>query len=293
MAEVNGTVTGLPVGLPVGGKPIQAVQVDSYRVRIGEQIDLGAVDTRATDGFDGGKPEGKALLRKMAARLHTLQEVLYAQAQHCLLIVIQAMDTGGKDSTIRHVFSGVNPQGVKVVSFKQPTPLERAHDFLWRVHPHTPAKGEIAIFNRSHYEDVLVARVHGLVPEGVWRQRYEHIRAFEQLLIDEGTTVVKFFLHISPEKQKERLQDRLDDPSKHWKFDIGDLDERRRWGEYMTAYSEMMAETSTPESPWYVVPADRKWYRNLVVSQTILNTLERMGLCYPPPPDGLEQVVIE
>lgn len=280
-------------GMPVEGEPIRRVDVDRYRVKPGEWVDLHAVDTRATDAFDGSKRDGKALLRSMGDRLETLQEVLYAQAKHSLLIVIQAMDTGGKDSTIGHVFSGVNPQGVKVVSFKQPTSLQLAHDFLWRVHPHTPADGEIAIFNRSHYEDVLVARVHDLVPERVWRPRYAHIRAFEKMLVDEGTAILKFYLQISLDEQKERLQDRLDDPSKHWKFDIGDLKERKRWDEYMAAYTEMMAETSTPESPWYVVPADRKWYRNLVVSQAILDALEGMDLHYPPAQEGLDEVVIE
>lgn len=281
-----------PAGMSVAGEPIHQVDIERYRVQPGERVDLNAVDTRATDAFDGAKKDGKSVLGPMRDRLETLQEVLYAQAKHSQLIVIQAMDTGGKDSTIGHVFSGVNPQGVKVVSFKQPTPRQLAHDFLWRVHPHAPAAGEIAIFNRSHYEDVLVVRVHELVPESVWRPRYEHIRAFERLLRNKGTAILKFCLQISKDEQKERLQDRLDEPSKHWKFDVGDLGERKRWDDYMMAYSEMMAETSTPDSPWYVIPADRKWYRNLVVTQAILDTLEGMDLHYPPAQDGLDDVVI-
>jgi PPK2 family polyphosphate:nucleotide phosphotransferase len=229
----------------------------------------------------------------MASRIEQLQEVLYAQGTHRLLVVLQATDTGGKDSTIRRVFEGVNPQGVKVASFKQPTDEELAHDFLWRVHRHVPGDGEITIFNRSHYEDVLAARVHGIVSPEVWGRRYDHINAFERLLTDEGTRIVKFFLHISKDEQRERLQARLDDPTKHWKFSRGDLGERRRWDEYREAYTAMLERTSTAWAPWHVVPADRKWYRDLVVSSVLIRALESMDLRYPEPTDDLTDVVVE
>jgi len=198
-----------------------------------------------------------------------------------LLVVLQAMDTGGKDGVIRHVFDGVNPQGVKVASFKKPTSKELSHDYLWRVHPHTPGRGEITIFNRSHYEDVLVVRVHNLVRSEVWEKRYEHINAFEHILADEGTKIVKFFLHISKEEQKERLQARLDTPHKQWKFSTGDLKERVLWNDYIQAYEAVLSKTSTEWAPWYVVPADRKWYRNLVIGSVLVQTLQDFDMQYP------------
>jgi PPK2 family polyphosphate:nucleotide phosphotransferase len=203
------------------------------------------------------------------------------------------MDTGGKDGVIRHVFNGVNPQGVKVAAFKRPTPQELAHDYLWRVHPHVPGDGEIAIFNRSHYEDVLVVRVHDLVPEERWSKRYEQINAFEKLLADEGTTIVKFFLHISKDEQRERLQARLDDATKHWKFSLGDLDERKLWDSYQGAYREAIARTSTEWAPWHVIPADRKWFRNLAISSVLVRTLEDLELAYPESEEDLTGVVVE
>jgi PPK2 family polyphosphate:nucleotide phosphotransferase len=202
------------------------------------------------------------------------------------------MDTGGKDGVIRSVFDGVNPQGVKVASFKRPTDLELAHDYLWRVHPRVPAKGEITIFNRSHYEDVLVVRVHDLVPAARWERRFQQINEFEEMLVEEGTTILKFFLHISKDEQKERLQARLDDPSKHWKFSLGDLAERERWDDYQAAYEDVLNMTSSPHAPWYVVPADRKWFRDLVIATALVETLEKMGLEYPANPDDLSGVVI-
>ena len=204
-------------------------------------------------------------------RLAELQDVLYAQGEHRLLVVLQAMDTGGKDGTIRHVFNEVDPIGVRMQSFKKPTERELAHDYLWRVHPHVPGDGEVVVFNRSHYEDVLVVRVHGWVDDATARRRFGHIRDFERLLVDEGTTIVKLFLHISEDEQRERLQARLDEPDKRWKFSTGDLAERKRWDDYQRVYTEAIQETSTEDAPWYVVPADRKWYRNLVaVSYTHL-----------------------
>ncbi|MDX1690651.1 MAG: polyphosphate kinase 2 family protein [Acidimicrobiia bacterium] len=263
------------------------------RYRADGPVRLADIDPRDSSAFDGGKDAGKDYLGFLNDRMEDLQELLYAEGKRRLLVVLQATDTGGKDGTIRHVFDGVNPQGVKVASFKKPTPRELAHDYLWRVHRHVPGDGEITIFNRSHYEDVLVVRVHSLVPEERWSKRYDHINEFERMLADEGTTIRKFFLHISKEEQAERLQARLDDPSKHWKFSLGDLDERKRWDDYQAAFEDMVNRTSTPWAPWYVVPADRKWYRNLVVGQVLVDTLEGFDMQYPENEDDLSKVVIE
>ena len=264
-----------------------------FRVRPGSPVDLGEIDPRDTDPFTGDKAQGKDEAEALNARLESLQELLYAEGRHKLLVVLQATDTGGKDGTIRHVFEHVNPQGVKVASFKKPTDVELAHDYLWRVHAHTPGAGEITVFNRSHYEDVLVVRVHDLVDEQRWRRRYRHIREWEQMLVDEGTTIRKFFLHISADEQRERLQSRIDEPDKRWKFAKGDLDERARWDDYQAAFTDMLAETSTDDAPWYVVPADRKWFRNLVVSQVLVDTLESLDMAYPPAEDDLDGIVVE
>jgi PPK2 family polyphosphate:nucleotide phosphotransferase len=199
-----------------------------------------------------------------------------------VLIVFEAMDAGGKDGAIEHVFSGLNPQGCTVTGFKVPTPLELSHDYLWRVHARVPPKGMIGIFNRSHYESVLVERVKGLVPKDVWSRRFDHINAFEKLLTDEGVTILKFFLHISKEEQKERMQARLDDPIKRWKFNPKDLDERKLWDDYMAAYEEALNRCSTPYAPWFVVPADRKWFRNWAVSDTLVRALEKLDMKFPP-----------
>lgn len=268
------------------------IDVARYQVKPEAKVHLNKIDTRATGDFSGGKEVGKALLPTLTERLADLQEVFYAQGKHRLLIVLQAMDTGGKDSTISHVLGDVNPQGVNVVSFKKPTEVELARDYLWRIHAHTPANGNITIFNRSHYEDVLIVRVHQIVPKTVWKRRYDHINAFEKMLADEGTTIVKFFLHISKEEQRERLQSRIDRPHKHWKFDPADLDERKRWDEYQDAYTEMIQRTSTDYAPWYVVPADRKWYRNLVVAQTIVQTIEGLKPTYPKGTLDLNDIVV-
>ncbi len=222
-----------------------------------------------------------------------MQHLLWADDRHKLLVVIQAMDTGGKDGAIRKVFEGVNPQGVWVANFKAPTKEELAHDYLWRVHEHTPGNGEITVFNRSHYEDVLVVRVLDLVPEEVWRRRYGHIRAFEQMLADEGTTIVKFYLHISKGEQAERLQARLDDPTKRWKFNAGDLEHRELWDAYQRAFEEAITETTTEAAPWYVVPANRKWYRDIVIAETLVSTLQSLDLHYPEPEEGLDDIVID
>ncbi len=264
-----------------------------YRVKPGAKVDLDRWDPADTAAFKGDKKDSQKRLEKLGGQLHELQEVLYAEGRRRLLVVFQGMDTAGKDGAISHVFANVNPQGVSVVSFKVPTPQELAHDFLWRVHPHVPAAGQIAIFNRSHYEDVLVVRVHSLVPPAVWTKRYGQINDFERLLADSGTTILKFFLHISPDEQKRRLQARLDDPTKRWKFNKGDLGERKRWGQYQRAYEDAIGKTSTAWAPWHVVPSDRKWYRNLVVAETLVAALRKLKMRYPPEEEGLDKILID
>lgn len=203
------------------------------------------------------------------------------------------MDTGGKDGVIRHVFDGVNPQGVRVAGFKVPTPEELDHDYLWRVHKVTPGKGKMVIFNRSHYEDVLVVRVHNYVPSEVWEKRFDQINQFERLLTDNGMTILKFYLHIDRDEQRERLQARLDDPAKRWKFRLGDLEERKWWSEYMQAYEDVLSKTSTKYAPWIIVPANRKWYRDLVISSVLVDTLQSLKMKFPEPEENLDGVVVE
>lgn len=259
------------------------------RCRVSGRLDLADHDARETFGWE--KEDARAAFEDEIAIVAGLQQRLFAQGAHALLVVLQAMDAGGKDGTIRSVLTGVNPAGVDVNSFGVPSEEERAHDYLWRVHAHAPERGLIGIFNRSHYEDVLVVRVKQLVPDDVWR-RYEHIRAFEQMLADEGTHIAKIFLHISNEEQRERLQDRLDSPDERWKFRAGDLDDRALWGDYMSAFEDALSETSRDHAPWYVVPADRKWVRNLVVAKILRHHLERIGPHYPPAEDGLDGIVV-
>ena len=226
-------------------------------------------------------------------RMEQLQELFYADGRHKLLVVLQGMDTAGKGGAIRRAFEGMNPSGVRVAAFKAPSTTELAHDFLWRVHAQVPANGQVVIFDRSHYEDVLIVKVHGLVPEARLRARYDHIRNFEQMLADEGTTIVKFFLHISRDEQRQRFQERYDDPRKRWKFSLGDLEERKRWDDYMHAYEDALAKTSTAAAPWFVVPADRKWFRDLAVATILADTLARLDPQYPPVPDLPADLVIE
>ncbi|MCK6577213.1 MAG: polyphosphate kinase 2 family protein [Anaerolineae bacterium] len=256
----------------------------------GKKVRLEDYDPSFTNGMS--KDDAKAREKKLEARMGELQEMLYAQGTQSLLVVLQAMDAGGKDGAIKHVFDAVNPQGVRVTSFKQPTPEELAHDFLWRVHPHVPPKGYIGIFNRSHYEDVLVVRVNQLVPQDVWEQRYDHINAFERLVVERGTRVLKFFLHISRDEQKRRFQERLDDPSKQWKFSTGDLPVREKWDDYMKAYEAVLTRCHTEAAPWHIIAANKKWYRDLVITQSIVQALEAMDVRYPDPEPGLESVVI-
>ncbi len=263
---------------------------DLFSPKPGTKIDLNDCDPDFHETYD--KDTARAEVDRLQTQMQEWQERLYAEGQQSLLIVFQAMDTGGKDGVIKKVFSGVNPAGVYVAAFKAPTPTELAHDFLWRVHPHTPGKGYIGIFNRSHYEDVLIARVNQLVPEKVWRARYEHINAFERLIADSGTRILKFYLHISKDEQKERLQARLDKADKNWKFSIGDLPVRERWNDYMAAYEDALTQCNTDYAPWFIVPANHKWYRDLFVTRVILNTLADMNPQYPPPEAGLDSVVI-
>ena len=267
--------------------------MDRYRVKPNEKIKLEKLDPADRSAYEGDKEKAQEDLAKLNDKLEEYQELLYAEHKHRVLIVLQAMDTGGKDGVIRRVFDGVNPQGVLVASFKVPTAEELDHDYLWRVHKMTPGRGEIVIFNRSHYEDVLVVRVHGLVSEKTWKKRYDHINEFERLLANEGTTILKFFLHIDKDEQKQRLQARLDEPDKHWKFSLGDLEERKLWNQYMAAYEDVLNKTSTPWAPWYVIPANRKWYRDLVISTILVNTLKKLDMHYPEPKDDLTNVVIE
>jgi PPK2 family polyphosphate:nucleotide phosphotransferase len=257
----------------------------------GSRFQLTDFDPGWTGQFKS-KSEAKEQTKKNLKRLNELQEMLYAQNLHALLIVLQAIDTAGKDGAIKHVMSAFNPQGVQVNSFKVPSEEEYAHDFLWRVHKVTPRQRMVGIFNRSHYEDVLAARVLKIVPKRVWKQRYRRINDFERLLADDGVTIVKFYLHISKEEQAERLRARQQTPSKQWKFSPGDLEQRKLWDDYVTAFEDALTECNTKYAPWYVIPANRKWYRNLAVSSILVQTMEQMGLRYPDPVPDIESYVI-
>jgi PPK2 family polyphosphate:nucleotide phosphotransferase len=258
---------------------------------IGDTVHLEDYDPDYTGDYKH-KKEAREHLKHNRKRIAELQEVLYAEHKHALLVVLQALDTGGKDGTISHVMRGLNPQGVQVTSFKVPTPEELDHDFLWRVHRHTPPRGMIGIFNRSHYEDVLIVRVNKLVPADVWAERYEQINAFERLLTASGVTILKFYLHISKDEQKQRLEDRLDQPDKHWKFARADLATRAKWDKYQEAYEDALTRCNTRWAPWHIVPANKKWYRNLVVSSVIVEALEALDMHYPDPEPDLDKVVI-
>ena len=264
---------------------------DALRVQPGSRVRLAQIDPSATFGHE--KEAAAAELQAGLDRLTDLQDRLWAEARHPVLVVLQGIDTAGKDGTIRHVMSAFNPMGCTVTSFKVPTPPELAHDYLWRIHQRTPGKGEIGIFNRSHYEDVLVVRVHELVPKAVWSKRFDQINAFEQLLVDSGTTIVKFFLWISRDEQRERLQARLDQPDKRWKFRLGDLDERKRWDDYVAAYDDALSRCSTDAAPWYVIPSNRKWFRNLAVAEILADTIDGLKPRYPKPEEDLTGVVVE
>ena len=262
-------------------------------VSSGAEVALSERSTETTGILNDPESETAPIFDELRGKLAQLQKVLYAQGKHKILIVIQAMDTGGKDGCVRKVFSRVDPQGIKVTSYKGPSEKELAHDFLWRIHQNVPAKGEIAIFNRSHYEDIVAVRVKGLAPQEVWEKRYKHIIDFEQMLVDEGTTILKFFLNISKEEQRKRLQSRLDRSEKHWKFHPDDLADRARWEDFMEAYEDVLERTSTPRAPWFVIPADFKWYRNMCVSQIVTHALEGLNLEYPKVQWDPSEVVVE
>jgi PPK2 family polyphosphate:nucleotide phosphotransferase len=264
---------------------------DRWRITPGTRPDLTHMATTPEDAESRSKTESAT--EALEGPLADLQGRLWAEGTRALLVVLQGLDASGKDGTVRKVFRGMDPQGVRVTPFKAPTAVELAHDFLWRIHANAPARGELAVFNRSHYEDVLIARIDHLVPEDVWRRRYDHIRAFEHVLISEGTTIVKIFLHVSADEQAERLQSRLDDPAKAWKFDPADLKAREKWALYEEAYADAIFETATDESPWYVVPADKKWYRNWVVRTILHETLAGMNPRWPAPVAGQSDITFD
>ena len=261
------------------------------RVKPGDELDLRERDPSDFSGWE--KDEAQAETEQQLERLNDLHDRFWAQAKDGLLVVMQGMDASGKDGAIREVASALNPQGIYVASFKVPTPEEAAHDFLWRVHKKVPGKGEVAIFNRSHYEEVLIVRVNELVPRAVWSGRYELIREFEQLLTATGTVVVKFMLHISAEEQRERLQERFDNPRKRWKFSLGDLEVRKKWDDYMSAYQEALLKTSTSNAPWYVIPANKNWFRDLAIATILADTLADLAPEYPQPEDMPETLTVE
>jgi len=265
-------------------------QLSGLRVPAGKPLALADRDTDATFGWE--KAAAKKELEEVKQRIDALQVRLYAEGSRSVLLVLQAQDAAGKDGTIRSILSGLNPAGVTVTSFKVPGGREVQHDYLWRIHEHCPARGELGVFNRSHYEDVLVVRVHDIVPKKVWNKRFRHINEFERMLVDEGTTVLKCFLHVSKQVQGQRLQDRIDTPEKRWKFRSGDLDDRAKWDAFQTAYAEAISATSTAWAPWYVVPADRNWVRNLAVAKLLLHTLEQLDPQLPPPEQGIEQITV-
>lgn len=265
----------------------------SYRkellVEPGTKVRLDKIDPSFKDS-QSSHESAQAQIAEKVSRMNNLQYLLYANGEQSLLVVLQALDAGGKDGVVRHLFSGMNPQGTRCIGFKQPTPIETAHDFLWRAHAQAPAKGEVTIFNRSHYEDVLVARVHKLVPKSVWSARYESINEFEHLLHANGTRILKFFLHISPEEQLARFKERLDDPARNWKISESDYSERELWADYMAAFEEALEKTSKEHAPWFVIPSNHKWFRNLAISSIVADTMEDMSLKLPPTRVSLDEI---
>jgi PPK2 family polyphosphate:nucleotide phosphotransferase len=263
--------------------------LERFKVRPGTEVKLTDIDPSFKDRHDGHK-EAAEEIEHFQKKLRELQELLYADGRRSLLICLQAMDSGGKDGTINHVLGAMNPQGCRVVAFKQPSAKELAHDFLWRIHPAAPGRGEVAIFNRSHYEDVLIVRVHNLVAKAVWSRRYNRINDFEKELAEGDTHILKFYLHISKEEQLKRFRDRLDDPAKQWKISEADYKERSFWDDYMAAYEEALSRCSTEHAPWFVIPADHKWFRNLAVSRIVVEHLEKMNMEFPPPSVDIEHI---
>jgi PPK2 family polyphosphate:nucleotide phosphotransferase len=270
---------------------------DTHIIKPGSKVKLSDIDPSKTPALSGSKAEERAEAERLHAENteanYQFQRNLWAEDKRSLLVVLQGMDCGGKDGTIRHVFGQLNPQGCRVAGFKKPTSEELDHDFLWRVHKVTPRRGEITIFNRSHYEDVLAVRVLDLIPKDQWELRYDHINDFERTLYENGTRIIKIMLHISKDEQKERLQARLDDETRAWKFSLGDLDTRKLWPEYTKAYEAVLERCSTDHAPWYVVPADKKWYRNWVISSIVRQEFEKMDPEPPPMPEELRGVKVE
>ena len=262
------------------------------RIEPGSKVDLGAIAPDGTPGFVADRDAAEDELKALREELTDFQERLWAEKGQSLLIVLQALDGGGKDGTIRKVFTAFNPQGTRVTGFGVPTQDELAHDFLWRIHPYAPGKGRIGIFNRSHYEDVLVVRVNELAPKSVWSGRYELINAFEQSLAASRTTILKFMLLISHDEQRERFEKRLQDPAKRWKFRLADLEARAKWADYMAAYTDVLERCSTPQAPWFVIPADHKWYRDLAVARIVTDAARRMNPQYPEPEEDLSGVTV-
>jgi PPK2 family polyphosphate:nucleotide phosphotransferase len=266
--------------------------IEQLRVEPGTEPGIARRDTRDMLGL-GSKQAGKERLREVGERLAVLQRRLYAEAEHSVLVVLQGLDASGKDGVIKSVFSGLNPQGCRVTSFKAPTVTELAHDYLWRVQANVPARGDIGIFNRSHYEDAVTVRVLGLAPEEVTDRRPGHIREWERMLTDEGTSIVKVFLNVSKEEQRTRLQERIDNPEKRWKFDPGDLETRKRFDDFIAAYERVLTATSTEWAPWHVVPADRNWVKSLATAELLLDALERIDPQVPDPMPGIEGLKVE
>lgn len=262
-----------------------------FRCEPGVRHRLSRWDPDATAGLD--KQQAQEHFEKAIKRLQELEFLLYAENKHSVLVVLQAMDAGGKDGTIRHVFGPLNPQSCRVMSFKTPTSVELSHDFLWRVHAVTPRLGEIAVFNRSHYEDVLIARVKNLVPKAVWSRRYQQINDFERLLVENGTHILKFFLHISKDEQLRRLTKRLEDPTRYWKVDPADFEERTFWRDYEKAYEEAFTRCSTDAAPWYIIPANHKWFRNLAIARILIETLEGLKMKFPAPKYDVSKIKVK
>ncbi|HWB06222.1 MAG TPA: PPK2 family polyphosphate kinase [Verrucomicrobiales bacterium] len=263
-----------------------------FRIKPGTRVKLAGIDPEGEPPIAGDKDQGLRELEAIREDIRRLQRMLYAERKHRLLVILQGLDGSGKDGTVRHVFHGIDPHGLRVVAFKSPTAIELDHDFLWRVHQEVPARGELVVFNRSHYEDVVAVSVKNLAPKAVWDKRFDHIVNFERLLTDEGTTILKFFLHISREEQRRRLQARLENPDKHWKFHPDDLSDSKRWPEFVEAYEEAINRTGSEAAPWYIIPGNRKWYRNIAIASIVRDALARLELKFPPPAWNLKGLEI-
>ena len=260
-----------------------------FKVQPGSRVKLKDIDPAFKDGYESHEAAEEEIAQ-FQKRLRELQELLYAQQRQSLLICLQAVDTGGKDGTINHLLGAMNPQGCRVAAFRQPSTEELAHDFLWRAHRAVPASGEVVVFNRTYYEDLLIVRVHNLVPKDIWGRRYDLINAFERGLVDHDTHILKFYLHISKDEQLERFKDRLDDPSKQWKISEADYKERAFWDDYVSAYEDVLSRCSTEDAPWFIIPSNHKWFRNLAVARIIVEYLETLNMKYPKPTVDIERI---